>query len=33
MNPTVTTAIASIRDDVWTTIKYPRAIWDAEQKR
>ena len=33
MNPAVTKAIASIPDTSWTTIKYPNAIWDAEQER
>ena len=28
MNPAVKTAIASIPQDAWTPIKYPRAIWD-----
>ena len=28
MDPAVTAAIASIPEDAWTAIKYPRAIWD-----
>jgi hypothetical protein len=28
MNPHVAAAIASIPEDAWTPIKYPRAIWD-----
>ncbi len=28
MNPTVTKAIASIPDDAWEDITYPRAVWD-----
>src|SRR5674536_120210 len=31
-SPAVSTAIASIRDDAWTPIHYPNAVWDeAEQ--
>ncbi len=33
MNPAVTTAIAGIPDNAWTTIRYPNAIWDDEQHR
>jgi hypothetical protein len=33
MNPAVVRAVASIPDDAWTTIKYPRAIWDEDEKR
>ncbi len=32
-NPAVTTAIAGIPDNAWTTIRYPNAIWDDEQHR
>src|SRR5215472_11912313 len=28
MDPAVKTAIASISEDSWTPIRYPRAIWD-----
>jgi Transposase DDE domain group 1 len=28
MNPHVRTAIATIGEDAWTPVKYPRAIWD-----
>jgi Transposase DDE domain group 1 len=28
MDPAVKAAIASVPDDAWTAIKYPRAIWD-----
>jgi Transposase DDE domain group 1 len=28
MDPAVTAAIASVPDDAWTPIRYPRAIWD-----
>ena len=28
MNPKVKAAIASIDDDAWTPIKYPRAVYD-----
>jgi hypothetical protein len=30
MDPAVTAAIASIPEDAWTAIKYPRAIWDSQ---
>ncbi len=33
MNSSVRQAIASIPDEAWTTIKYPRAIWDADEAR
>ena len=33
MNPAVVRAIAGIPEDAWTTIKYPRAIWDEDEKR
>ena len=33
MNPAVVRAIAGIGEDAWTTIKYPRAIWDEDEKR
>ncbi len=33
MNPSVRQAIAAIPADAWTTIKYPRAIWDADEQR
>jgi len=32
-NPTITRAIASIPDDAWTTIRYPRAIFDEQLKQ
>ena len=30
MNPKVVAAIASIDDDAWTPIKYPKAVWDEQ---
>jgi len=33
MNPSVRQAIAAIPDHAWTTIQYPRAIWDADEQR
>jgi hypothetical protein len=33
MNPSVRQAIAAIAEDAWTTIKYPRAIWDEQEQR
>jgi len=33
MNPAVKKAIAAIADSTWTAIKYPRAIWDADEQR
>ena len=33
MNPQVRQAIAAIPDNAWTTIRYPRAIWDADEQR
>ncbi len=33
MNPAVVRAIAGIPEDAWVTIKYPRAIWDEDEKR
>ncbi len=30
MDPAVRRAIATIPDDAWTPIRYPRAIWDDE---
>jgi len=33
MNPAVTRAIAAIPDDTWTTIRYPRALWDEQEQR
>jgi len=33
MTPSVTAAIASIDADAWTAIKYPNAVWDAEEQR
>lgn len=33
MNPSVRAAIAAIPETAWTTIKYPRAIWDHDQAR
>ena len=33
MNPSVRQAIAAIPDSGWTAIRYPRAIWDADQGR
>ncbi len=33
MNATVTRAIATIQESAWTSIRYPNAIWDEEEKR
>ncbi len=33
MNPSVRQAIATIPEQAWTTIKYPRAIWDTQEQR
>ena len=33
MNPAVTRAIAAIPEKAWTTIRYPRAIWDEQEQR
>jgi len=33
MNPAVTKAIGAIPEHAWTTIKYPRAIWDEPEQR
>jgi hypothetical protein len=33
MNPSVRQAIAAIPEQEWTTIKYPRAIWDVDEQR
>ncbi|MEO3935626.1 IS1380 family transposase [Dermatophilaceae bacterium Soc4.6] len=33
MNPAVVRAIGAIPEDAWTTIKYPRAIWDDDEQR
>ncbi len=33
MNPAVVRAIAGIPEEAWTTIRYPRAIWDEDEKR
>ncbi len=33
MNPHVRQAIAAIPEQAWTTIRYPRAIWDADEQR
>ncbi len=33
MNPAVVRAIAGIPETAWTTIKYPRAVWDEDEKR
>lgn len=33
MNSAVLMAIAALPDDEWTTIKYPRAIWDEQEQR
>ncbi len=33
MNPAVVRAIGAIPEDAWTTIKYPRAIWDQDEQR
>ena len=32
-NPSVRTAIAGIKDDAWTTIEYPNAVFDQDQQR
>ncbi len=33
LNPAVVCAIARISETAWTTIKYPRAVWDEDEKR
>ena len=33
MNPTIHRAIASIAEDAWTPIRYPNAVWDADEGR
>ncbi len=33
MNPTVRQAITAIPEPAWTTIRYPRAIWDEQEQR
>ena len=33
MSSAVTRAIAAIPEEAWTTIKYPRAIWDQDEQR
>jgi len=33
MDPAVKKAIAAIPEQAWATIKYPRAVWDEEEKR
>ncbi len=33
MNSAVVRAIAGIRETAWTTIKYPKSIWDEDEKR
>jgi len=33
MNPAVTRAIEAIPEQAWTTIRYPRAIWDEQEQR
>jgi hypothetical protein len=33
MDPAVRTAIAAIPEDDWTTINYPRAVWDEAEQR
>ncbi len=33
MNPAVTRAITAIPENEWTTIKYPRALWDEQEQR
>jgi len=33
MNPSVRTAMTSIPDSSWTTIRYPNAIWEPEDQR
>jgi len=32
MNPAVTKAIAAIPEQAWTTISYPRAVWDEQEQ-
>jgi Transposase DDE domain group 1 len=32
-NPSISKAIATIKDDGWTTIKYPNAVFDEDQQR
>ena len=32
-NPSIRNAIAGIKDDEWTTIKYPNAVFDEDQQR
>ena len=33
MDPKIRAAIAAIREDAWTPITYPQAIWDEDQQR
>ena len=33
MNPAVTAAISNIDESTWTPIKYPNAVWDADEQR
>jgi hypothetical protein len=33
MNPAVTRAIEGIPEQAWTTIRYPRALWDEQEQR
>ena len=33
MNPAVTRAITAINEKAWTTIRYPRGIWDEQEQR
>jgi len=33
MNPAVVRAVAGIPETAWTTIRYPRAVWDEDEKR
>jgi hypothetical protein len=33
MNPAVTRAITAIPEKAWTTIRYPRALWDEQEQR
>jgi len=33
MNPTVTAAISGIKEEAWTPIRYPNAIWDQDEQR
>lgn len=33
MDSAVTKAIAAISEDAWTSIKYPRAVWDEDENR